>query len=88
MLKNTYSLLDTKAQTYTNPFYFAQNGEALRALDGIVNDGQTQVSKYPEDFQLYKIGTFDDVSGEIKGHEPEFIAKALDFKKGHKTEEK
>lgn len=81
MIKQIFSLYDKKGQIYTTPFFFSQVGEATRALDGIVNNGQTQVSQYPDDFAMYKIGEFDDVSGKFKPCDvPEFIAEASQYK--------
>lgn len=82
MVKQVFSVFDKKAKAYTQPFFMNQKGEALRAFDGIVADKQTQIAKYPEDFALYKLGEFDDVSGLLSSlNEPEFIAHAVDFVK-------
>lgn len=82
MEKTIFSLHDIKAKAFTLPFFMDQKGQALRALDGIVNDENTQVHKYPEDFKLYKLGTFDDNSGLVCSlSTPEFLVDATDFVK-------
>lgn len=82
MVKQVFSLFDSKANAYIQPFFMAQKGQALRALDSIVNNPQTEVNKYPADFALYKLGEFDDVSGQLVSLKvPEFIANAIEFVK-------
>lgn len=82
MEKQIFSLFDKKACAYTQPFFYHQVGQAVRALDGIVNNKETNVNKYPEDFALYKLGTYNDNSGKIVSlNEPEFLNNAVDFLK-------
>lgn len=64
-----YSIYDKKALAYTNPFYYHQKGQAIRALEDAVNDPQNPLSKHPEDFTLYELGEWDDTTGAIKAHQ-------------------
>lgn len=82
MEKQVFSLHDEKANAYTQPFFMDQKGQALRALDGIVNSPDSNVNKYPQDFKLYKLGTFNDWDGVLTSlATPELIANATDFVK-------
>lgn len=82
MQLQVFSLFDSKAKAYTQPYFMPQKGQALRSLDGIVNNPQTEVYKYPDDFKLYKLADYDNLSGKfIPLQEPEFIANAVEFKK-------
>lgn len=76
---NAYAILDSKSKTYSKPFYFIHDGEALRAFRGSIQKGDTQISQFPEDFSLYKIGVFDDQSGQMKTEKIEYIGKAVDY---------
>lgn len=60
-----YSLFDEKSQTYGTPFFQLADGQATRSLQELVKDSQSLVSKYPEDFILYNIAEFDEVTGLI-----------------------
>lgn len=56
---------DSKADCYNNPWYTRTLGEAERNFRELVNDKETLVGKYPEDYDLYKIGTYDQKNGTI-----------------------
>lgn len=81
----TFSIYDEKAKTFSKPFFMPSMGLALRALNDIVDDPQTSLAKYPQDFKLYNLGSFDDNKGEFIGvPQPVFIAHATDYiKKNH-----
>lgn len=76
MIINIYSVKDSKAQTYGNPFYAVNNGTAIRSFEQAASDPSTTISQYPGDFALYQIGCFDDESGEITANLPQFVANA------------
>lgn len=75
-----FSVFDEKGQVYRTPFYLVHKGEAMRSFGDLVNDPKTIINKHPEDYKLYFLGVFDDVSGAFLGkNTPEFIANASDF---------
>lgn len=67
MLLNAYSIFDTKALIFHAPFFFAQDGQAVRALSDLVADTNTQIGRHPADFVLYRVGDWDDQSGQLGG---------------------
>lgn len=76
-----FSVYDEKAQVYRSPFYLKHKGEAMRSFSDLVNDDKTIINKHPEDYKLYYLGVFDDVSGKMGSRDtPEFICNASDFK--------
>lgn len=75
-----YAIHDAKAKCFGQPFFMAQNGQAIRSFSDLVNDKQSMVSKHPGDFKLYCVGSYDDNSGEfVSAAQPEFLANASDF---------
>lgn len=60
-----YALRDTKAGIYHPPFYNHSHGEAERNFHQLVKDPKSTVHQYPEDFDLYHLGTYDDITGKI-----------------------
>lgn len=75
-----YSVRDSKGEVYSPPFLAKTPGEAERSFHGLVKDPKTQVGQYPEDYDLYQIGTFDDVAGKIVGLDtPQHIVKAVNL---------
>lgn len=65
MTQKMFSIRDSKGEFYSSPFYKKTDAEAQRDFATLVRDGNNQVSKYPEDFDLYFIGTFDDITGKV-----------------------
>lgn len=70
MLILAFSFFDTKAQIFSAPFFMAHRGQALRAAIDLGTDLQTTVGKYPADFVLYELGTFDDQTGTLTHSAP------------------
>jgi len=81
MILNMYAILDVKAEAYGNPMFLANDGMATRALAGAVMDPDSQLCKHSEDFNLYRMGQWDNISGAftVPDH-PEFIIAALSVK--------
>lgn len=79
-----FTIFDKKALVHLSPFYLHTKGEALRTLDDLVNDVQSRVNKHPSDYQLFKIGEWDDLTGVTDSlPNPEFIEEASNYvKKG------
>lgn len=60
-----FSLHDVKSQAYAQPFYAPNRAVAIRHYMAAREDSASLVSKYPGDFRLYELGTFDDATGVI-----------------------
>lgn len=65
MIHEIYSIQDSKSQTFNPPFYQKNTGEAIRTFTKLVNDPQSVLNQFPEDFILVRLGKFCDDSGEI-----------------------
>lgn len=65
MLKGVYSLYDEASQSFNVPFYTVHEQEAIRHIGALLLDKNSMVSNFPQDFKLYKLGTFDTSSGVI-----------------------
>lgn len=65
MLKKQYALLDSTSSIFLNPIVFTNDGDAIRWLTTVVNnkEEQTNISKYPESFSLYRLADYDDSTG-------------------------
>lgn len=78
MLLKIYSIRDAKTQFFSAPFYNHTHGEAERNFKTACNDQQSNLSKFPEDYDLYHIGEYDDNTGKITPRDtPEHIIKAV-----------
>lgn len=75
---NIYCIKDTKAG-YMSPFYLQNDEIAIRSFKKAANDVQPNaVNDFPEDKELWFLGTFDERTGKIEGCEPSFLIRAID----------
>lgn len=73
-----FSIYDKKAMTYGNPFYFKHIGEAIRFVQDQLSNKESGLSRHPQDFSIYSLGTLDIVSGEVIGtFPPVFVEEVL-----------
>lgn len=73
---------DLKAECFSNPFYQTTTGAAIRSFQDEVNRNHPEnvVFNHPEDFQLFVLGKFDNVSGEFKSEIPKLLMSAKELK--------
>ena len=59
-----FSVYDQKARTFCTPFFCPNEHVAVRAFGHSANDPTTEVGRYPHDFSIYHLGTFDMETGD------------------------
>jgi len=75
---NIYCIKDTKSG-FMNPFYLQNDEIAIRSFKKASNDTQPNaVNDFPEDKELWYLGTFDERTGLITGTDPKFLVKCID----------
>lgn len=79
MKLHAYTIRDTKADTWGIPFFVKNDASAKRAFYNLVNDPQSTVNRNPEDYLLYKVGTWDDEGAIIEPSIPVQIATAIEL---------
>lgn len=72
-----FAIYDTKAECYNPPFFMPKKEMALRAFNDLANDGNTNISRHPEDYILYELAEFDDITGEVKSRLPVSLGHAI-----------
>lgn len=73
-----YSIRDTKGQCFGPIWIKRSHGEAERDFQRVAKDPQSLVAMYPEDFDLYYMGQYDDKSGLLFPLKtPEHLVKAI-----------
>lgn len=55
-----FTVYDSMAEAYLQPFYVTSVGLAIRSFSEAVNTDGHQFAKYPDDFTLWHLGEFDD----------------------------
>ena len=79
MKLNAYTIYDVASGVYMRPFFSQADGQAVRGFKDIATDAEHEVGKHPEDYTLYRIGTYNDTKGELKGEELEKLATGLEM---------
>ena len=78
MIQNIYAIYDEKAEAYNAPFPLATDGLAKRSFEMACTNPATDLYKYPGDFKLYCIATWDDNKGSFDNVVPaKFIASNI-----------
>lgn len=79
MILKAFSLLDQKVGTFSPPFFVAHIGQAIRMVTEVGQDLNTTVGRYPSDFALCEVGTFDDTAGMFEPMIPVHHGLVLGF---------
>jgi len=77
-IQKLFSVRDNKLSSYSRLFPEQAEINAVRAISVAANDKATQIGQFPEDFDLYQVAEFDDVTGQVTPIEPpKFIIAAM-----------
>jgi len=77
MVLNLYGVFDKKSQIYKFPNFVRSEGQAIRSFETGALDLETEIGRYPSDFELYRIAMFDDERGVvIPLEQPQFVVSA------------
>jgi len=86
MKHGLYSVRDAATETYNNTFTAPTNAAAMRQFSELAQDENTNVNRYPDDFVLYRVGTWDDDTGTLIPEEMIKLAHARDYKNEQSAE--
>lgn len=65
MILKMYCIYDRKTEIHHPPNMAHNTGHALRVFTEIFATPNQVFGKYPEDFQIFEVGSFDDQSGML-----------------------
>lgn len=78
MVRKMFSVRDQKSELFNVPFFKSTHGEAERDFRTLCQDEKSVVARYPEDFDLYYLGEYDDNSGKFQPVDtPQHVVKAV-----------
>lgn len=66
MIKQLVGIYDKKAKCYISINEVPNTAMACRDFMSACKDEKSTLAKFPEDFQIEKIGEFNDQNGELK----------------------
>lgn len=70
MILKVYSVFDSAANAYLQPFFAPTDGLAIRSFMDACNDASHQFHKHGLDYSLYLLGDFDDHLGTFSASQP------------------
>ena len=79
MKLNVYSVKDVKV-AFLQPFFMQNNALAHRAFVSTINTPGNPIAQYPQDHELWHIGTFDDETGLLTPCKPQLLFLGSDLK--------
>jgi len=77
--KHLFSVYDSAAKLFLDPFVASTHEVAIREFRRIVNQAGHQFNRFPEDYTLYHLGSFDAESGLLHGSDPRSLGIAQSF---------
>lgn len=80
MQTKAFAARDSRLGIFMPPFFMQHTGQALRAWEQSCNDPKSSMNQYPDDFQLFEVGAFDEDNGVLVPFEhPKQIATAKEY---------
>lgn len=70
MEKPVLAIFDKKIGMFDQPLVVRHLGEGLRDWDHVTKDKNTKYGRNPEDFDLYQIATFNEITGSFSPIQP------------------
>jgi hypothetical protein len=61
-----YTIFDKKSMRYDTPFFAHGDIHAKRHFIMLIRDNTTMVSQFRTDFELYRVGFFEVVNGDLE----------------------
>jgi hypothetical protein len=81
MLLHVFTVRDSKAEAYLQPFYVPNESVARRAMTDCIEDDNHAFGKHPEDYALYALGVYDDSNGKFELLDaPQHLVNLVDLK--------
>lgn len=81
MITYIYAIKDLNADYYMQPMFMRTDAEAKRAFEIGVSDPDSFLSKFPNQFDLCKLGSYDDATGQISNDSVKWLCNGNDFRK-------
>lgn len=82
-----FSVHDSKAEAFVQPFFAPNTAVGLRIFQQNVNDPNTTINSFPEDYTLFELGEFNSDTGMVTYHDsPKSLALALTLIKKETSE--
>jgi len=81
VIHEIFAIFDSKVQAFANPWFSRSAAEAGRAVGAAMQDTTSLLHKFPEDYSVHHLGSFDDESGVIEQKLPVNLGNVSVFKR-------
>lgn len=65
MVNQCFAIFDSKVNAFLSPFFCRTDGQAVRFFQALVQDSSHDFGKFPEDYALFELGSFEDMEGKF-----------------------
>ncbi|AXL15432.1 nonstructural protein [Microviridae sp.] len=81
MIHYQFSIYDSKAGAYLPPFILPREEMAIRTFGDCINATDHQFSLHPEDYTLFRLGTWDDETARFtpEANGPHPVGNGVEF---------
>jgi hypothetical protein len=79
MKTQLYAIYDTASGTYQKPVFARADGEVTREFQSLCTDAESPYGQHPEDYSLFRLAIFDDLTGKITDEKNECLATGLEL---------
>lgn len=78
-MMKVFAVRDSKADAFGELFACPSVGLAVRSFGEAVMNPKTGLNRYPEDYSLWELGTYEQNSGQVEGLKlPKLIKSAVE----------
>jgi len=81
-----FTVYDEKAMCFMPPFFVPAMGLATRTFSDCINSADHHFGKHPADYTLFKLGVFDDATGEFILEDKKSMGNGVEFRNPDKPE--
>lgn len=74
-----FVIRDAKVEAYHRPFFSHNEMEMRRMITDTAEDGSSTFAKYPQDFDVFHIGEYNDETGQMEFIEKKHCGNVLDI---------
>lgn len=79
-----YAIFDSATGAYMRPFLMQSDGQAMRMFLDETKKDDSPIAAHPEDYSLFRVGSWDDQDASIEAQSPTCLARAHELLAGEK----
>lgn len=81
MILEMYCVKDRATDVFGTPMFLLASGQAIRSFGDEVNRSavDNQLFQHPDDFDLFRLGTWDNVTGMFLPCAPELVVRGKEL---------